>query len=689
MPYTIKYTDTTKNDITVNDNTINSTDTSLKFPGRNERGYGVAIAENFLHLLENFANSTEPDNPKEGQLWYDTNIASTKILKIWNGTGWKTTGIDRGASAVRNSTVGVKGDLYVDTDTQQVYIWTGSSWKSINPQYSSESKTGPQPDFITDTNENQQPVLIDYVNNAIVSIYSLGDTVTPGKALQPFKPKEDIPGFIGRFIYPGINLRTDSINNTFKYYGVAEKAENLFNSSSNETIPTTTFMRKDVPNTITDLLTIKSDSGLNVGNNGELQLKVISNVGVLYHRTSNSALELRINDGTSTQRTLVRLDSSSKNVGIDNPSPQAKLDVAGSGIFSDTLQVKSVVDSSLITAVTTGSTDEGALLVSGGITVKKSLRVGQNIAVDGYLQLNGSNISAIIPKVSADIGAASGLDIGSIDKKFRKIYANYFEGTLNGTLNGDITGNAATADALSNAVTFKMAGVVSDTTGFTFNGTGTERTFNTSISSGLITAQDLTTTTEDGDTFIIYRPSEAAQKLYKTTKATIVSDLATIPIGTILPFAGKSNQIPTNYLFCDGSEVSTGTYIALYNVIGYTYGDSAQLQGQDTFRLPDLRGRFPLGRNTMNNTDNGSEEVASTSTGIVSDPKARVLGKVGGGESVVIEQKHIPVTNDNQTGTAAYTALTGGTKPVTSLNVVNPYQVINYIIYAGKNNNAL
>ena len=56
MTYNIRFTDNTNNTpLTVNDNSDNR-ETSLVFPGRNKKGYGVDIAENFLHLLENFAN---------------------------------------------------------------------------------------------------------------------------------------------------------------------------------------------------------------------------------------------------------------------------------------------------------------------------------------------------------------------------------------------------------------------------------------------------------------------------------------------------------------------------------------------------------------------------------------------------------------------------------------------------------
>jgi hypothetical protein len=63
MPYIVNFTDNeNKSPITVFDNT-SSTDTSLKFPGRNVTGYGQIIAENFLSLLENFASTESTSKP--------------------------------------------------------------------------------------------------------------------------------------------------------------------------------------------------------------------------------------------------------------------------------------------------------------------------------------------------------------------------------------------------------------------------------------------------------------------------------------------------------------------------------------------------------------------------------------------------------------------------------------------------
>ena len=90
MAYTVDYSNNTKTAITVNDGTID-TSTDLSLVGKNYYGYGEAIAENFLHLLEHFANTSAPSNPVEGQIWFDT-TANDKELKYYDGTNWISAG---------------------------------------------------------------------------------------------------------------------------------------------------------------------------------------------------------------------------------------------------------------------------------------------------------------------------------------------------------------------------------------------------------------------------------------------------------------------------------------------------------------------------------------------------------------------------------------------------------------------
>ena len=127
MPYEIPFTDQANKGIITVEDKSNNTETSLKLPGRLLSDYGVAVNENFLHLLENFANVNPPTNPVEGQLWYDT-TDSVDQLKIYDGTNWVAAGGLKKNASEPESTNSVKGDLWVNTSTSQLYLYTGSGY---------------------------------------------------------------------------------------------------------------------------------------------------------------------------------------------------------------------------------------------------------------------------------------------------------------------------------------------------------------------------------------------------------------------------------------------------------------------------------------------------------------------------------------------------------------------------------
>lgn len=84
MPYVIRKTDGS-NFLIIQDGVVD-TSTGMNLVGRSFTGYGNLLAENFVRLAENFANSTAPLNPLEGQLWYDT---VAEGFKFWDGIEWK------------------------------------------------------------------------------------------------------------------------------------------------------------------------------------------------------------------------------------------------------------------------------------------------------------------------------------------------------------------------------------------------------------------------------------------------------------------------------------------------------------------------------------------------------------------------------------------------------------------------
>ena len=78
MAYYVNKTDGTS--ILVLDGTKDTTSTSITLFGRLVQNYGDQQNENFVHMLENFAFTSEPAHPTTGQLWFDTNTNVNNAL---------------------------------------------------------------------------------------------------------------------------------------------------------------------------------------------------------------------------------------------------------------------------------------------------------------------------------------------------------------------------------------------------------------------------------------------------------------------------------------------------------------------------------------------------------------------------------------------------------------------------------
>jgi microcystin-dependent protein len=86
-----------------------------------------------------------------------------------------------------------------------------------------------------------------------------------------------------------------------------------------------------------------------------------------------------------------------------------------------------------------------------------------------------------------------------------------------------------------------------------------------------------------------------------------------IPSGSIMA-TGRATA-PTGWILCDGTAISRVTYAALFAAIGTAYGVG---DGSTTFNLPDLRGKFALGKavsgtgNTLGGTGGAIDHTHST-----------------------------------------------------------------------------
>jgi microcystin-dependent protein len=672
MAYTVNYTDVAnKGSISVEDNTINQ-QTSLSIPGRNTTAYGTAIAENFLHLLENFTNSTAPGNPVEGQLWYD-NTPGVDQLKLYDGTTWISASGLKKATNAPGAAQSVTGDLWVDTDNQQLYLYTGSGWVLVGPSFSDGLSTGVRATSITGTNNVAYTCLIVEVSAKTLAIY----------ATASFTPKTTIQGFTT--INPGFNLSTADITGSGagKYYGVAEKAEALV--IGNETIPATNFIRNDALSQSLYPITVKNNGGITVGASSFMTVGVEGQAGIISHQTSGSNIDIRVNNNGTTE-TVMRIDSTSK-VGINNLSPDQALDVTGNIQVSNSMLVDGTTDATTI--------NTGSLITKGGVGIAKRLFVGSDANVAG-LTTTGN----IVPN------ATTTRNLGTQNEQWLNVYAQNFVGNLTGNVTGTVSGRSGSTDKLASATTFRMTGDVT-APDFTFDGQDSAtKTFTTIISNAFISNKSEVSSSVSTDELLINRTS-GDTGVYKISRTNLFKAIPTLPVGMITPYGGITE--PTNWLFCYGQEVNIADYQNLFNVIGYQFKDQS-LVSAGKFAIPDFRGRMPLGKDNM----------GGGSANVVTDSSADTVGSVNGQQTQTLSTSNLPehehdlrgpsgdqyytirdisgtpndsqgITYDAPTGTGAGQAYptSGGVLTNSSLgnsfNIMNPYMTVNYIIYAGEN----
>jgi hypothetical protein len=101
-----------------------------------------------------------------------------------------------------------------------------------------------------------------------------------------------------------------------------------------------------------------------------------------------------------------------------------------------------------------------------------------------------------------------------------------------------------------------------------------------------------------------------------TTQTTQINTLnALFAPGLMLPYGGTT--APSGFLLCDGTAVSRTTYAALFAIIGTASGAG---DGSTTFNLPDMRGRFPMGKKAAGtgSTLLGTGDLATATAGAVS-----------------------------------------------------------------------
>jgi len=570
MPYTLNFSDPTKaNTVVVPDMPpgINAVDTSLSLVGRGYPNYGIKYAENFLHLLENFASPSPPENPIEGQLWYDTSNQSNKILRIMDGTAGATrwpnaNGIYQQGSDPRESNVaGLKvGDIWVDTIRNQVWIFNSNDWTLVGPQ-SVSTVTGSIPEQITDVLNNTYWVIKNYVDSVVVSIVSS----------ETFTPRLAIPGFLS--LQKGVNLINSGV-----FDGTAASAQGL--SIDNYNYSAASFLRKDDQSATGQIITGRvtfqtpeTQSGaqgrdgivINSGTPNEyMQLYKLGNDSLLLNYKTGGKIVFQTKTGMGNALGNV-LTIDNKVVGINTATTAASpaLDVFGTTRISNTLTVLSTANISISTL--------------GGVSIGRDLAVAGN--------LTASQMTATMLTVGPYPGSGTAIatpsagtyDIGSKDSPFRQVYASIV-GSTGSVIYGTIRG---TANGLSASSIFKLQGQVTATS-FVFSGVGEQATFTATLNRSVITDQPILTGTDatvSTLTLLSLNTATTTSVLQQVSRKEFLSDVSFT--GMMVAYGGL--VAPDGWLLCDGAQYTVLTYPALYATIGQRYGGDP-----GSFRVPNF-----------------------------------------------------------------------------------------------------
>ena len=222
MPYTITLTDGAVLTI-IPDGQYDNT-TSLTLPGKNLSGYGQIQNENFVYLLENFANVTAPPRQLTGQLWFDE---SAGVLRVYNNN-WQPLAV---LTTVSNSASNL-GNLWYNTQDNQLLINTGTGFSVVGPEgVAGWGSTRFISTILQDSSGFSHPVVEWSVNGEILAIVSQN-----GFNLGSINP---VPGFPS--VVRGVTFQNGTTTNVTLYGQslTAAGANTLMNSAQTGYISST------------------------------------------------------------------------------------------------------------------------------------------------------------------------------------------------------------------------------------------------------------------------------------------------------------------------------------------------------------------------------------------------------------------------------------------------------------------
>lgn len=311
------------------DVTPGSNATSLNLIGRNYPNYGLIQNENFVKLLENFAQTTAnpPSSPITGQLWYDITL---NRLKVYNGTSFALVTGSAFTASTSAPSGAATGDQWWDTTNDQFKTYNGSAWVTIGPTY---SKLNGVSGAVVDTNSGNS-ILKMFADGNLIAIFSWSPAFT-FTAITGFTTSD------GK-LYPGLNLNT---TNSGILNGTATNSQRLNN------VVAANYARKDITETFA--------ANISIGGSSAALTSAVAGTGELNIRNTivNADLNLYVNVASTPVKAL-NIVGSTGEVRV-SAAPLTTNGVATKGYVDTSLTSYATLNSPNLVGVPTAPTAAG------------------------------------------------------------------------------------------------------------------------------------------------------------------------------------------------------------------------------------------------------------------------------------------------------------------------------------------
>ena len=396
MSYTIIKTDGTTLTQLV-DGDVDQTVTDITLIGKNASGYGTYVNDNFVWLLENFANTAQPNHPITGQLWFDT---SENRLKVYDGTVFKVSGGTIVSNTVPSSISA--GDIWIDSARQQMYFNDGTSTKLVGPLWTADQgTTGFYTEDLIDSVGVSHTVLKLSVAGTPIGIWSR-DTFTPASAIS---------GYSGD-VYTGFNAGTYS---GIKLHTPVTQADYLLSADGVTRKTAANFLSTSEDSATTGTITIQNAIPLVLGEGSSTEINATTSVFQIKSNTSNQNYAINLLSGTGLDRAFF-INATNKRTGIYTETPTATLDVNGDTRIRGNL----TVEGATTTINTTDLVIEDKMIVLGQVALP-DVPTGITANGGGITLAAGTDVDKTITWLSATNSWTSSENINLASGKSYKI----------------------------------------------------------------------------------------------------------------------------------------------------------------------------------------------------------------------------------------------------------------------------